>query len=542
METSVVAAVRVVRREDRSNETSAVHTIQYSTDNYAEGNVMLAGIQVDNKTFPVTFAFPEESGQEEVYCRMLSAYLPSFLEGFDVSIVSYGQKNTGKSYTIFGPGLNCLYNEADYGLCQRFIRELFHHLNKRTERTYQISISWTEITEEEEQVVDLLNNLGLVHCKSVKECFDWIQVGMTTRNTKNHNIFTLILEQQWITADGVNQHKLSTLSFCDLSSSDRRFVQNDLNQNISVPRNFSLQALEQFISSLTDPTFIATNTNTLYNQSALPALLKDSFGGRAQTVFLLCVSPTEDDVIETLFNLEFMSKCQMVLNFVFMNAYTDNNIPIDNLYQGSLSDNDFRNNNENVLDSQQFAMKQWMKLLQNAEGLFNRIIHTNNVEGLKQEEVQQIEEWLYLKAECDDCINVNELEDVPQESRSLGPIEEIDEIEEENINRNSSDNDSDSEICQKIGDIDDFVGKLMVKFQAETDNLVEDSYREYLKSHPLSVMDSCGSLKLEKTIVSIYVQLIVQFFHFDTIVKVSARILSENNSISTNFSFFLTGC
>ncbi|XP_063696540.1 kinesin-like protein costa [Culicoides brevitarsis] len=499
METSVVAAVRV-QRNDNNNEVSAVHTVQYpTTDNYAEtNNMILAGVQVAGKTFPCSFAFPEESDQEDVYCRMLAAYMPSFLEGFDVSIVSYGQKNTGKSYTIYGPGLDCLYNEADYGLCQRFIRELFHHLMKRSERTYQISISWTEITEEDEQVIDLLNNLGLVQCKSVKECFDWIQLGMATRNGDNHNIFTLILEQQWITADGVNQHKLSTLSFCDLSASDRRFVPNELNQNISVPRNFSLQALEQFILSLTDPTFV---TDNIYNQSALPALLKDSFGGRAQTVFLLCVSPTEEDIVETTFNLEFMTKVQMVLNFVYMNAYTDNNVPIDNLYQPSLSENDFRNNNENVTESQQFAMNQWMKLLQNAEGLFNRIIHTSNVEGLKPEEMQQIEEWLYLKAECDECINVNEMEDVPQETRSLGPIEEIDECEEENVGGNTSEIDSDSEVCQKMGDIDDVIEKLIVKFQSETDNLVEEGYRDYLKSHPQSTLDSCDSFKADKQII-----------------------------------------
>uniref|UniRef100_A0A336LPW5 CSON015510 protein n=1 Tax=Culicoides sonorensis TaxID=179676 RepID=A0A336LPW5_CULSO len=499
METSVVAAVRVQGNDRRNNGRSAVQTIQYSTDNYTEGNTILAAVQVDGKTFPVSFALSEECDQEDVYCRMLSAYMPSFLEGFDVSIVSYGQKNTGKSYTIYGPGLDCLYNEADYGLCQRFIRELFHLLTKRSERTYQISISWTEITDEDEQVIDLLNNLGLIQCKTVKECFDWIQLGMTTRNTNNHNIFTLILEQQWITTDGVNQHRLSTISFCDLSSSDRRFVPNELNQNISVPRNFSLQALEQFIVSLTDQNFIPQHSNTIYNQSALPALLKDSFGGRAQTVFLLCVSPAQEDIVETIFNLEFASKVQMVLNFVYMNAYTDNNMPIDNLYQPSISESEFRDNTEHITDSQQFAMKQWMKLLQNAEGLFNRIINTNNVEGLKPEEVQQIEEWLYLKAECDDCINVNELDEVPQESRSLGPIEEIDECEEENTGENSSE--SDSEICQKIGDIDDVVDKLIVKFQTETDNLVEESYRDYLKSHPQSALDSCSSLKMEKNII-----------------------------------------
>lgn len=500
METSVVAAIRF-KKSEKIIEAPILQSFQYVNDN--EGNPSKTGVQFDGRTYPCTFGFSEECEQEEIYCRMLSAYMPSFLEGFDVSVVTYGQKNSGKSYSIYGPGVDCLYNESDYGLCQRFIRDLFHNLTKRPERTYQISINWIEIIDGDEQIVDLLNNLGLVKCSSVKECFDWIQVGMSTRDSNNHNIFTLILEQQWIATDGLNQHKLSTLSFCDLSGTERRFVPNELNQNISIPRNYSLQALEHFIISLIDPSHVSNLTFDQYSQSSLPTLLKDSFGGRAQTVFLLCISPSVDDLTETLFNLEFMCKVQSVINCVFMNTFTDNNVPIDNLYQPNINDVDFRNNNDSLTSGQRFAMQQWLKLIQNAEGLFNRLIVSQNIEGLKHDELQQIEEWLYLKSECDDCINLNELEAEPsQQSRSLGPIEEIDEIEEDNRLANSSDNDSDSEICRKIGDIDDVVGRLVNKFQTETDFLVDDSYREFLKSHPQSALDSCGSLKLEKIIVS----------------------------------------
>lgn len=110
---------------------------------------------------------------------------------------------------------------------------------------------------------------------------------------------------------------------------------------------------------------------------------------------------------------------------------------------------------------------------------------------MKPDEIQQIEEWLYLKAECDECINLHEIDGEPAlPERSLGPIEEMDEGEEE-ITANSSD--SDSEICQKINDIDDTVSKLLTKFEIETDSLVEQCYRDYISAHP-PTCDSVGSL------------------------------------------------
>lgn len=398
METNVLAAVRVQPLCEAG--PSVVQTLQYGGVERQETN-SLAAVQVDSKTVPVSFAFGPGTRQETLYTQMLAPFMSSFLEGFDVSIVTYGQKGSGKSYTCFGNGVGCLANESDYGLCQRFVRELFQCLAKKVERTCRISISWTEIGEDDEQVVDLLNNLGLVQCFALKDCFDWMQIGSSARNPENHNIFTLILEQQWITDNGYNQHKLSTLSFCDLCSTERRFVTNELNQNISVPRNFSLQALEHSILSNVDPTYISHESN-LFSQSSLPTLLKDSFGGRAQTIFMLCVSPRAEDLTETIFNLDFAYKAQMVMNFVFMNAFTDNNVPIDSLFGQNQQtvDADFRNNNENVSTSQRFAMQQWLKLLQNAEGLFSKIVLTQNMDGKEWVLKRKLEKKLFYRFEA----------------------------------------------------------------------------------------------------------------------------------------------
>lgn len=478
MEANVLAAVRVAKLNNSNQENIRLH---YEAP-------LRAVVEADARSFPCNFAFDDLSTQDQIYRQVVQPFMDTFLEGFDISICTYGQSGTGKSYSLYGHGVGCEANETDYGLSQRFIRDLFNNLSTKPERTFRISISWTEIYEDDEQVIDLLNNLGLIPCESMKDCFGWMQIGMDARNNTNHNIFTLILEQQWITDNGYNQHKLSTISFCDLCGSERQFIENECGQYISVPRNFSLQALESFIRSLVDP----NNQGYIdpkYEKSSLPALLRDSFGGRARTVFLLCVSPLVEHTPETIFNLEFAYEVQKVTNCVFMNAFTDNNVPIENLYPPTPTETNFVNNNVNA-SNQTFAMQQCLKLIQNAEGLFNRIILTQGGGSLLQDEVQQIVEWLYLKAECDDCVNMNE-SSAEQSSNRLNPIEEIDECAEEAENLS----DSDSEISHKMGDMDDTIEKLIEKFEDETDDVVELSYRNYLKAHPNPAAESISSLK-----------------------------------------------
>ncbi|WP_337225166.1 hypothetical protein, partial [Proteus terrae] len=52
----------------------------------------------------------------------------------------------------------------------------------------------------------------------------------------------------------------------------------------------------------------------------------------------------------------------------------------------------------------QFATTQWVKLLSNAEGLFNKILQSKS---LNEGDINQVSQWLYLKAECDECLNTD---------------------------------------------------------------------------------------------------------------------------------------
>lgn len=216
------------------------------------------------------------------------------------------------------------------------------------------------------QVTDLLE-AGSVHCTNVSDVFHWMQIGMTNRTSENaHSLFTITLEQQWVSPDGLIQHRLSTASFSDLCGTERMFVMNSMDQHVSIPKDLGLQALERIVTTLTDPALIYNNSNIQYNQTTLTTLLKDSFGGRAQTLVILCVSPLERDVNETIYNLQFTFKAQCVRNYVIMNTFSDNNTPISPEAVPDIS--------ADPADTfgLQFAASQWLKLVSNAEGLFSK--------------------------------------------------------------------------------------------------------------------------------------------------------------------------
>ncbi|KAI9583336.1 kinesin-like protein costa [Glossina fuscipes] len=454
-------------------------------------------IQVGPHSFPVTHALQPHCGQNEIYHQTIFPLVSLFMEGFDASVVTYGQRNVGKTYTLYGHGFDCGCSEADQGVVQRCAREIFAHIANHPERTYVVNIGWVEICGE---VIRDLLGVGNVHCVSLTDVFHWLQVGLNTLNASRremaHSLFTLTLEQQWVSKEGLMQHRLSTASFSDLAATERLFMLNALEQPSSLPKDIGLQSLEQVVNALTDP---GANRNIPYNQTTLTTLLKDSFGGRAQTLVMLCVSPFERDVNETLCNLQFAFKVQCVRNYVVMNTFSDDNTPIT---PESLLP-DIASGVTNALQPQiqeqiglQFAASQWFKLVANAEGLLSKLITSYNLAELDKE---QIEEWLFLKQECEECLSSNEI--MRSSQKQLGPIQEAEEPDEaisepETCQHNESDNESDSE--SQRPDLEEKLETLMEELSISTDRLVKERYQEFMETHPRAVMESQESLKTIK--------------------------------------------
>ncbi|XP_030381722.1 kinesin-like protein costa isoform X2 [Scaptodrosophila lebanonensis] len=446
-----------VTKQIQSNETSLV-----CVESTLSGADV---IKVGKNTYSVGHVIKSDTSQNHIYQQSVFPLISLFLEGFDASVVTYGQKATGKTYTLYGNGFEYIYSETDQGVVQHCVRDIFNHVNRSTDRTFVVHVGFVEICND--HIRDLLG-VGNVHCSNVEEVFHWLQVGlslMQKSSTAVHTLFTLTLEQQWVSKDGFLQHRLSTASFSDLCASQRW-------------RN-------------SRPGDTGEERNIPYSRSTLTTLLKDSFGGRAQTLFILCISPLEQDIDETLGNLQFATEVQSVRNYVIMNTFSDDNMPISPEVAPFSA-------TSSVIScvvppkaghfGLQFAASQWFKLVSNAEGLFSKLITSNALSELEKE---QIEEWMFLKQECEDCLesfNCN-----IRVQKPLVPIQEADELD---ISvQQDSDNETDTE---SRPDLVEKLDNIMDEFCLKTDTLIEAKHTEFLIKQPKAVMESQESFTKKK--------------------------------------------
>ncbi|KAH8389918.1 hypothetical protein KR200_003948 [Drosophila serrata] len=450
-------------------------------------NIAAGLIQVGPHNVPVTHALASNSTQEQVYHQTVFPLIGLFLEGFDASVVTYGQSGQGKSYTLYGNLEEGSQSEGNAGVVQLCVRDIFAHISTHPERTYAINVGFVEICNGE--VCDLLG-MGNVHCTNGSAVFRWLQAGLAARQTlPAHTLFTLTLEQQWVSKEGLLQHRLSTASFCDLCGTER-----SVEQPPGRPRDEGLHMLEQVVSTLTDPGLMyGVNGNIPYGQTTLTTLLKDSFGGRAQTLVILCVSPLEEHLAETLGNLQFAFKVQCVRNYVIMNTYSDDNtlivrpaepLPVSNSAAGPLAQAGAGDH-----FGLQFAASQWSKLVTNAEGLFAKLMDSKLISDLEKE---QIEEWLFLKQECEECLSSTE---AMRQQKQLVPIQEAEEPEDVNSEAANSepansDNENDTDNESQRPDLADKLEGLMEEFRIKTDALILARHADYLSKHPKAVMHS----------------------------------------------------
>ncbi|KAK6628465.1 hypothetical protein RUM43_002280 [Polyplax serrata] len=127
----------------------------------------------------------------------------------------------------------------------------------------------------------------------------------------------------------------------------------------------------------------------------------------------------------------------------------------------------------------EFAAVQWLNLVTNAEELFNKLLHSILLSG---EEKEQIQRWLCLKQECEECVGSDEATSFDGRQRhSLERIEELTEDTENTQdlterNGKSSDSqyesDSESDFDYQHPEFDDKVEKYMQCFRDKVDLLI----------------------------------------------------------------------
>ncbi|XP_077878695.1 kinesin-like protein KIF21B isoform X7 [Ictidomys tridecemlineatus] len=333
-----------------------------------------------DKAFTYDFVFDLDTWQEQIYSTCVNKLIEGCFEGYNATVLAYGQTGAGKTYTM-GTGFDTVTSEEEQGIIPRAIAHLFGGIAERKRRAqekgvagpeFKVSAQFLELYNEE--ILDLFDSTrdpdarhrrsnikihedanGGIYTTGVtsrlinsqEELIQCLKQGALSRTTastqmnvqssRSHAIFTIHLCQMRVCAqpDLVNEavtglpegtaptNEYETLTakfhFVDLAGSERlkRTGATGERAKEGISINCGLLALGNVISALGDQSKKVVHVP--YRDSKLTRLLQDSLGGNSQTIMIACVSPSDRDFMETLNTLKYANRARNIKNKVVVN-------------------------------------------------------------------------------------------------------------------------------------------------------------------------------------------------------------------------------
>ncbi|KAJ3284106.1 hypothetical protein HK104_010084 [Borealophlyctis nickersoniae] len=324
------------------------------------------------RTFTFDLVFGGGAAQQDVYAAV-APLVDQFIEGYNATVLAYGQTSSGKTYTM---GSSHLYSTTDEGkgIIPRVIEHLFLSLEQLDGKVdYVVRVAFLEIYQEQVRdllmpnvdskeiairedkngviVVSGLHEQTVTSAEEMLRCLEAGSIARTTGDTqmhlhssRSHAIFTITLEQRMSEAnlagmdiedDASNTYtrrqnyailKCSKLHLVDLAGSERlkRTGAEGVRFKESVKINSGLLALGNVISILgADSRNSAGGTpssHVPYRDSRLTRLLQDSLGGNSKTLMIACITPLEEDMEESLNTLKYANRARKIQNKPVVNT------------------------------------------------------------------------------------------------------------------------------------------------------------------------------------------------------------------------------
>lgn len=299
-------------------------------------------VTVKNKDVEQRFLFDRacdgRTSQLEFYDIVTHETLNKFFQGFNGTILAYGQTGAGKSHTMFGP-------LSDRGIVPRISRSIFSHIALGlSDIEYTVSISIMEIYNE--LIRDLLNPYpvakectvhedkingvfvkGLSHAfvSSATEMNEVVNQGskrrtvssthMNAESSRSHSLIQIVLNQKNVDNGSLTK---STLFLVDLAGSEKADRTGAYGSSLEEAKkiNLSLSVLSLVINSLADSKL----THIPYRDSKLTRILQESLGGNSRTTLIVNCSPALSCVLESMSSLRFATRAKKVKNSLHINT------------------------------------------------------------------------------------------------------------------------------------------------------------------------------------------------------------------------------
>ncbi|XP_054450732.1 kinesin-like protein KIF9 isoform X2 [Pteronotus mesoamericanus] len=297
-----------------------------------------------------------DASQDLVYETVAKDVVSQALDGYNGTIMCYGQTGAGKTYTMTGATENYKHR----GILPRALRQVFRVIEERPTHAITVHVSYLEIYNE--SLFDLLSTLpyvgpsvtpvtivensqgvfikGLsVHLASQEEdAFSLLFEGETNRiiashtmnknSSRSHCIFTIYLEAHSRTLSD-EKYITSKINLVDLAGSERLGKSGSEGQVLKEATyiNKSLSFLEQAIIALGDQ----KRDHIPFRQCKLTHALKDSLGGNCNMVLVTNIYGEAAQLEETLSSLRFASRMKLVTTEPAVNEKYDAERMVKNL-------------------------------------------------------------------------------------------------------------------------------------------------------------------------------------------------------------------
>jgi len=282
--------------------------------------------------------------QDMVYEAVARDLIDSIMQGYNGTILAYGQTGAGKTYTITG---GC----TDYqtrGMVQRALNQVYQSIESKPEAAITVRISYLEIYNE--RLYDLLNpenrhemhvsvsGTGRVTVKGLttlvapteESALNFLFLGNTNRvvgphalnrnSSRSHCVFTVDIESRTRVDCGSASVNHSRLNFLDLAGSERVKKTGSVGLVLKEAGyiNKSLTFLEQVVLALS-----AKNTHIPYRSCRLTHVLSDSLGGNCKTRVICNISTEKSNLEETISSLKFVTRMMRISTEATVNVQQD---------------------------------------------------------------------------------------------------------------------------------------------------------------------------------------------------------------------------
>ncbi|KAL5538182.1 hypothetical protein UlMin_043680 [Ulmus minor] len=305
----------------------------------------------DSDTYEFDEVLTEFASQKRVYEVVAKPVVESVLDGYNGTVMAYGQTGTGKTFTLGRLGEE---DTSDRGIMVRSMENILADISPDTDL---VSVSYLQLYMESLQ--DLLDptndNISMVEdprtgdvsvpgativeIRNQQSFLELLRIGesnrfaantkLNTESSRSHAILMVHVKRSFVgredttsAENGESSHmtkpfkpilRKSKLVVVDLAGSERIHKSGSEGHTLEEAKsiNLSLSALGKCINALAE-----NSAHVPVRDSKLTRLLRDSFGGSARTSLIITIGPSPRHRGETTSTILFGQRAMKVENML----------------------------------------------------------------------------------------------------------------------------------------------------------------------------------------------------------------------------------